>query len=59
MEEQIITVQIKTKGEVCEMSDAQIKKWYETEIAKLFNPAYGTPEISVTVQRTSLQDQDK
>ena len=51
MEEQIINIQIKTKGEVCEMSDAEIKNWYETHLANLFDPAYGTPEISVTVKR--------
>ncbi len=51
MEEQIITIQIKTKGEVCEMSSAEIKAWYEANIAKLFDPAYGTPEITVDVKR--------
>lgn len=51
MEEQIITITVKTKGEKCEMSDAEIKEWYETNVAKLFNPAYGTPEISVDVKR--------
>ncbi len=51
MEEQIITITVKTKGEKCEMSDAEIKKWYETNIAKLCNPEYGTPEIDVKVER--------
>ena len=51
MEEQVITITVKTKGEKCEMSDAEIKEWYETNVAKLFNPAYGTPEISVDVKR--------
>ena len=51
MEEQIITIKIKTKGEVCEMSDDEIKNWYEENLSKLFNPAYGTPEISVAVER--------
>lgn len=52
MEEQVITITIKTKGEKCEMSDAEIKEWYEKNIAALFNPEYGTPEITVDVART-------
>ncbi|MBS7262518.1 MAG: hypothetical protein KIG36_02800 [Eubacteriales bacterium] len=52
MEEQIITVTIKTRGEKCELTDAEIKAWYESHIAKLFNPEYGTPEITVKVVRT-------
>lgn len=51
MEEQIITIKIKTKGEICEMSNAEIQSWYEEKLAKLFNPAYGTPEITVAVER--------
>lgn len=57
MEEQIITIQIKTKGEVCEMSNTEIKAWYEAHISKLFDPAYGTPEISVDVKRVALPDE--
>ena len=51
MEEQIITITVRTKGDVCEMSDADIREWYETNIAGLFNPEYGTPEITVDVKR--------
>ena len=51
MEEQIIQVEIRTKGEKCEMSDEEIKKWYLSHISGLFDPKYGTPEISVSVQR--------
>ena len=51
MEEQIITITVKTKGDVCEMSDAEIKAWYESHVAGLFDPAYGTPEIAVEVKR--------
>ena len=51
MEEQIITITVKTKGDVCEMSDAEIREWYESHVAGLFNPAYGTPEITVDVKR--------
>ncbi|MBQ7669143.1 MAG: hypothetical protein IJS45_00300 [Clostridia bacterium] len=54
MEEQVITVTIRTKGEKCEMSDAEIKAWYESQIAKLFNPAYGTPEITAEVRRMEI-----
>ena len=52
MEKQIITVKIITKGEKCELSDAEIKEWYEKKIAGLFDPAYGKPEISVGLERT-------
>lgn len=52
MEEQIITVTIRTKGETCVMSDQEIREWYEKSIAGLFNPEYGTPEITVEVRRS-------
>ncbi len=51
MEEQTITIIIKTQGEKCEMTNEQIRKWYETNIRGLFNPAYGTPEITIDVER--------
>ena len=51
MEEQVITITVKTQGEKCELSDEQIKAWYESHVAQLFNPSYGTPEITVKVQR--------
>ena len=54
MEEQVITVTIRTKGEKCQMSDAEIKEWYEKNIARLFDPAYGTPEIEAEVRRTEM-----
>ena len=54
MEKQIITVTITTSGETCEMTDEQIREWYETSIAKLFNPAYGTPEIRAEVRRIQI-----
>ena len=51
--EEIITatVTIVTKGEPCEMDDAVLKAWYETHIASLFDPRYGTPEIRVELRR--------
>ncbi len=56
MEEQIITITVKTRGEICELSDSEIKEWYETNVAKLFDPAYGTPEITVKVKRTGFAE---
>ncbi|MBQ2117735.1 MAG: hypothetical protein II192_01615 [Clostridia bacterium] len=54
MEKQVITITVKTEGERCELSDAEIRAWYETNVAKLFDPAYGTPEITVEVRRTEV-----
>ena len=54
MEEQVITVIIKTSGEKCEMSDSEITAWYEEHIRALFHPAFGTPEISVEVKRRDI-----
>ncbi len=51
MGEQIITITVKTKGEKCELSDEEIRRWYEEHVAGLFDPAYGTPEIAVSVVR--------
>lgn len=54
MEEQIVTITVKTKGETCEMSDEEIRKWYASRVAELFNPAYGTPEIAVSLVRNKI-----
>ena len=54
MEEQTVTITVRTKGENCEMTDQEIRKWYEDSVAGLFNPAYGTPEISVKVERKQI-----
>lgn len=51
MEEQTITITVKSRGEPCEMTDAEIKAWYEARIAALFAPKWGTPEITVDVKR--------
>ena len=53
-EEQTITITVKTSGEKCEMSDGEIREWYEKNVAKLFDPAYGTPQISVDVKRKDV-----
>ncbi|MBO5076595.1 MAG: hypothetical protein J5584_03230 [Clostridia bacterium] len=55
METQIVTINVKTQGEVCELSTEEIKDWYKTNIAKLFNPKFGTPEIEVTVTRINVE----
>lgn len=51
MEEQIITITVKSKGEPCELTDEQIKAWYAERIAALFDPKWGVPEITVEVER--------
>lgn len=52
-EEQTVTVTVKTQGEPCELSDAEIKAWYAERVASLFDPRWGTPEITVDVERQS------
>lgn len=54
MEKQTITITVKTKGEKCEMSTPEIREWYKTNVAQLFDPAFGTPEITVDVIREDL-----
>ena len=51
MEKQVISITITTEGEKCEMSTEEIKKWYESSVAKMFNAEYGTPKIEVSVSR--------
>ena len=51
MEEQIITITVKTQGEPCALSDGEIKDWYEKRVASLFDLQWGTPEITVEVNR--------
>ena len=50
-EKQIVTITVVTEGDKCEMSDGEIKEWYETNVAKLFDPRFGTPRITVAVER--------
>ncbi len=52
MEEQTVVVTIRTKGEKCELTDGQLVEWYRSHVAALFDPAYGTPEITVELKRT-------
>jgi len=51
MERQIVTITVETEGETCEMTTDEIRAWYETKVASLFDPAYGTPKIRVEVER--------
>lgn len=53
-EEQTVTITVKTKGEACALSDAEIKAWYADHVAGLFDPKWGTPEIAVDVKRKKL-----
>jgi hypothetical protein len=50
-EEQTVTITVRTGGEPCTLSDAQIEAWYAERIAALFDPKWGTPEIAVSVER--------
>lgn len=52
MEEQLVTITIKTFGEKCQLTDEQIRRWYASAMRNAMNPACGTPEITVEVQRT-------
>ena len=56
MERQTITVTIRTEGEACMLSDPEIREWYRSHIAQLFDPAYGTPGISVSVERETTEN---
>ena len=51
MEKQIVTITIQTEGDLCEMSDAEIKDWYREHIEQMFDPAYGTPSIKIDLAR--------
>ncbi len=51
MEEQIVTITVKSTGEPCELTDEQIRAWYAERIAALFDPEWGVPEIAVDVRR--------
>ena len=54
MEEQILTITIRSKGETCELRDEEIRAWYKEKLASLFDPEWGTPEIKVDVERKSI-----
>ncbi len=54
MEEQVITITVKTTGEKCQLNDEEIRQWYASAMRNALNPACGTPEITVDVQRKDL-----
>ena len=57
MEERITaTVTSVTQGERCKLDEAALKEWYLTHIAGLFDPAYGTPKITVEVKREDISE---
>ena len=51
METQTITITVTTRGDACELGDLEIREWYRERVANLFDPANGTPEITVDVAR--------
>ena len=54
MEEQFITIRIKTAGEKCQLTDEEIRQWYYAAMRNALNPACGTPEITVEVERKEI-----
>lgn len=53
-EEQTVTVTIRSRGEPCELRDDEIREWYASKIAGLFDPKWGTPKITVELNRKPL-----
>ena len=54
MEEQTVTVTVRTRGEACELSDGEIAAWYRDRIDRLFDPRIGEHEIFVQVERRPI-----
>lgn len=54
MEEQTVTITVKSRGERCELTDEELKAWYEQKIAAFFDPKLGMPEINVDVERKTF-----
>ena len=52
MEEQVVTVTVRTWGKPCELSDEQIIAWYREQMEKLLDPDIGGHDVTVSVQRT-------
>ena len=55
MEKHTVTITVVTEGENCEMQDQEILDWYQSRVAGLFDPQYGTPKITVSLERTPLE----
>ena len=49
MEEQLVTVTIRTCGEKCVMTDGQIREWYESHVRELYGDHGGSGAASRTV----------
>ena len=56
MERQTITITVETAGDVCKLGDLEIREWYRSKVAALFDPAYGTPHLTVAVERRMTED---
>ncbi len=54
MEQQTVTITIRTRGEKCELTDEQIQGWYKDQIESLLDPNFGEHGISVTVKRKAI-----
>ena len=54
-EEQTVTVTIRTWGDKCELSDDEIREWYEDRIETLFEPNIGGHEIDVEISRRTIE----
>lgn len=54
MEQQTVTVTIRTRGEKCELTDEQIKDWYRERIEGLLDPNIGGYEVSVSLERKEI-----
>ena len=57
MEQQTVTITVQTSGEACSCGDLEIREWYRSRIAQLFDPAYGTPSITVAVERRTTEEE--
>ena len=54
-EEHIVIITIRTWGDACELSNGEIKEWYEDRIEKLFDPNIGGHEVTVKVERKPIE----
>ena len=49
-----MTVTVRSAGDPCELDDAGICAWYAEKVSSLFDPKWGTPEITVSVERRAV-----
>ena len=50
-EEQVVTITVRTRGDVCDLTDEQITAWYREHVDALLDPTIGRHEITVSVSR--------